>query len=520
MSSVLPRASETGTDRYQPSPLSNTQSITNNASSASPNRVSGLMGRMGNWISKKVGKGNSSSSEAPHVPPSLAAQWAEMEDEQTERLAAERGGYEYRRAEPEDEFVLVDVAAKPEDHARHEETLRRRAAEAKGEPLSSPLIGVGAAPSLTSSIRIVSTQEHVVLPPQDTNVAAMPPLVVPVSLPSSAATTNVAAATSSSSSSGHDGEHKGEPLPLDASSSTATSGSDQIATNVSPAAISQAALVNSILSTYNDPSLLRSLLQTSTPPPVQPKALFLNCSHAQCLVRFSLFRRRHHCRLCSLIFCDNCLPYRRFLPFPGMNKEAQPLCFRCTTTILQPWRQHIRAEEEKRKAQTILAAQAASAQAQHAAIAAAAMISSMPPARPSSALPPPSYESLGATVTPTSGVVVSDHDAHEAELDRREQTARDERRQLERARAAQIAAMDEQVRQEQMDWLRREEEARAMVQHIMLGHVHDQSLIPSPLLALNSSSPSRPPTVSSSSSPAGAVTPSEPSSASPPRPLL
>lgn len=39
-----------------------------------------------------------------------------------------------------------------------------------------------------------------------------------------------------------------------------------------------------------------------------------NCSDASCNRPFTIFRRRHHCRACGLIFCEKCSAHRRVVP--------------------------------------------------------------------------------------------------------------------------------------------------------------------------------------------------------------
>jgi hypothetical protein len=62
-----------------------------------------------------------------------------------------------------------------------------------------------------------------------------------------------------------------------------------------------------------------------SPPPLMPKEQAVAC--LRCERKFSLFRRRHHCRACGNVFCDDCTNHRALLPMYGLGEEK--VCTRC-----------------------------------------------------------------------------------------------------------------------------------------------------------------------------------------------
>lgn len=63
----------------------------------------------------------------------------------------------------------------------------------------------------------------------------------------------------------------------------------------------------------------------------QPDETATKCAH--CSKPFSLIVRKHHCRNCGIIFCDNCTSHRLRLPDYGY-KDAVRICKPCFDTII------------------------------------------------------------------------------------------------------------------------------------------------------------------------------------------
>ena len=64
----------------------------------------------------------------------------------------------------------------------------------------------------------------------------------------------------------------------------------------------------------------------------------------KCEKRFTIHRRRHHCRSCGKIFCDNCSSHRRTLPAEFGFSTPQRLCRhpslrtkRCASLVCTPY---------------------------------------------------------------------------------------------------------------------------------------------------------------------------------------
>lgn len=58
----------------------------------------------------------------------------------------------------------------------------------------------------------------------------------------------------------------------------------------------------------------------------QPNNKATKCSNEKCDTFFSILNRRHHCRKCGKIFCENCWGNLMFVKI--YNKEV-PVCFLC-----------------------------------------------------------------------------------------------------------------------------------------------------------------------------------------------
>ena len=48
-----------------------------------------------------------------------------------------------------------------------------------------------------------------------------------------------------------------------------------------------------------------------------------------CSESFTLFRRKHHCRMCGFLVCDGCSPHRSAIPTPGYARAVR-VCHSCT----------------------------------------------------------------------------------------------------------------------------------------------------------------------------------------------
>lgn len=90
-------------------------------------------------------------------------------------------------------------------------------------------------------------------------------------------------------------------------------------------------------------SILDRIRGRSDPVEWQPDQTADRCSNRHCRVRFSFFVRRHHCRWCGRVFCNECTS-RRIPRLTGMARrslglpETTPLnrervCFRCHETL-------------------------------------------------------------------------------------------------------------------------------------------------------------------------------------------
>lgn len=54
----------------------------------------------------------------------------------------------------------------------------------------------------------------------------------------------------------------------------------------------------------------------------------MRCNGASCRLEFTLTRRRHHCRECGLLFCDDCSAHKKRLPSLGMAAQER-VCASC-----------------------------------------------------------------------------------------------------------------------------------------------------------------------------------------------
>ena len=68
----------------------------------------------------------------------------------------------------------------------------------------------------------------------------------------------------------------------------------------------------------------------SAVPVWQPDFVATVCNG--CNAQFSLFRRKHHCRSCGLIFCKGCLPHRRPVPKFGLTGN-EFVCRKCNVAL-------------------------------------------------------------------------------------------------------------------------------------------------------------------------------------------
>jgi len=96
---------------------------------------------------------------------------------------------------------------------------------------------------------------------------------------------------------------------------------------------------------------------TSTRPPWQPDEEASQC--LRCSAQFGLFKRRHHCRHCAKVFCDNCCKQKT--PIPKLKyKESVRVCDQChpaavaggvkyqsTKQIYQEWQQQLLAQQQQ-----------------------------------------------------------------------------------------------------------------------------------------------------------------------------
>lgn len=57
-----------------------------------------------------------------------------------------------------------------------------------------------------------------------------------------------------------------------------------------------------------------------------------NCSESDCHRPFTVYRRRHHCRVCGLIFCERCSNYKRIVPAVSSSLLSRT-CKNCANLI-------------------------------------------------------------------------------------------------------------------------------------------------------------------------------------------
>lgn len=62
-------------------------------------------------------------------------------------------------------------------------------------------------------------------------------------------------------------------------------------------------------------------------PPWQPDSARETCT--RCNAGFSLFKRRHHCRHCAQLFCDDCCKDMQRIPNLGYTEEPVRVCAGC-----------------------------------------------------------------------------------------------------------------------------------------------------------------------------------------------
>jgi hypothetical protein len=68
-------------------------------------------------------------------------------------------------------------------------------------------------------------------------------------------------------------------------------------------------------------------------PPWQPDAARDSCN--RCNAGFSFFKRRHHCRHCALLFCDDCTKTQALIPNLGYVEEPVRICENCRPIVQQ-----------------------------------------------------------------------------------------------------------------------------------------------------------------------------------------
>jgi hypothetical protein len=68
-------------------------------------------------------------------------------------------------------------------------------------------------------------------------------------------------------------------------------------------------------------------------PPWQPDAARDSCN--RCNAGFSFFKRRHHCRHCALLFCDDCTKTQALIPNLGYVEEPVRICENCRAIVQQ-----------------------------------------------------------------------------------------------------------------------------------------------------------------------------------------
>ena len=100
-----------------------------------------------------------------------------------------------------------------------------------------------------------------------------------------------------------------------------------------------AALQREMVKTANTEILisLASVSTLSVPDDLTPRCMgnVLNLSSTfkgtpRCAATFGFLKRRHHCRLCGLVFCDACTKFKRVLPEAYAEKGAVRVCGVCS----------------------------------------------------------------------------------------------------------------------------------------------------------------------------------------------
>jgi lipid-binding SYLF domain-containing protein len=74
------------------------------------------------------------------------------------------------------------------------------------------------------------------------------------------------------------------------------------------------------------------LLSLSGPQTWQSDSEALTCN--TCMIPFDFFLRRHHCRRCGLIFCDECTSARAMMPLSWGDKDPQRVCSDCNFALM------------------------------------------------------------------------------------------------------------------------------------------------------------------------------------------
>jgi len=75
---------------------------------------------------------------------------------------------------------------------------------------------------------------------------------------------------------------------------------------------------------------MQLLLSSTAQPAWQPDSAFKECF--SCSAHFSLVNRRHHCRMCGLVYCTNCTSRKMPLPKIGEHKDCR-VCDECFLAV-------------------------------------------------------------------------------------------------------------------------------------------------------------------------------------------
>ena len=59
----------------------------------------------------------------------------------------------------------------------------------------------------------------------------------------------------------------------------------------------------------------------------QPDNTAIKCSSTDCFLEFGVINRKHHCRNCGKIFCDECCSKEMFVERYGKDTKVCKKCF-------------------------------------------------------------------------------------------------------------------------------------------------------------------------------------------------